>query len=285
MNKEIKILGVMSVYFPKLIDLERNIYSFIDNIDYLILWDNTPDQNFGLTELVHRVNSQKIIIQSTGKNEFLAHPFNICIKYAVENSFTHLLLMDQDSYFDPQSFANYKQQIIENLSTNIGIYTPLVNTNTLVSGGIQQLKFAYTSGSVIPVSVFEKVGLFREDLAMYSIDVEFSFRIRNCGFSIIRFNDVVLNHEMGYAIKNKLGFTINNYSALSTYYIIRNTLLLWKEYPWEFDKKDRVFFIKYKVIFRLLKMIFEKDKLKKTKAIVLGVVHGIKGRAGIYKFV
>lgn len=276
-----KIVGVATVYYPLYEDLERNIKSYLNDLDCLILWDNTPEQDSQLSLLIKKFSNSKIIVRSTGENEYLASPFNKCIFWAKEQGYTHILTMDQDSYFENGCFKDFLHKVDDNSDKNIALFTPSISTNVMKSDGVDKLKFAYTSGTIIPLAIFDKVGLFREDLAIYAIDVEYSFRVRKCGYSIIRFNNIVLNHQMGYAVKNKLGFTINNYSAVSTYYIIRNTLVLWKEYPTEFSKKDKLFFVKYKIVYRILKLIFERNKLKKTKSILLGLIHGFTKKTGL----
>ncbi|MBP1676420.1 MAG: glycosyltransferase [Bacteroidetes bacterium] len=277
-----RILGIVSVFRPSLADLEKNILSYLSGVDHLILWENTPSAESNLNLLANKINNSKIEIKTTGKNEYLAYPFNVCINWAIENGFTHILTMDQDSYFSEGHFDVFKQTIENNNDDKIAIFTPTFETNVTVSQNIHNLKLAYTSGAVYPTGLFTESGYFREDLLIYAIDTEFSFRVRKLGYRIVRFENVVLHHQMGYATKNKLGLTINNYPAISSYYIIRNTIILWKEYPEEFTKKDKVSLIKYKVIYRLLKLVFETDRLKKIKAILLGTMHGFQGKSGYY---
>lgn len=278
-----KILGIVSSYYSDIIEFERNINSYLHGLDFLIIWENTPKEKSQLNILVDKLNNPKIEVRTTNRNEFLAYPFNTCIKWAEKNDFTHVLTLDQDSYFDERNFNLFLDQINNEKINNIAIYTPSINTNQNTSGNSEKIKFAFTSGSVHPIEVFKKVGYFREDFLIYAIDVEFSFRVRANGYSIIRYANVILNHSMGYAKKNKLGLLINNYSALSTYYIIRNTLIMWNEYPNEFSKIDRTTFIKYKIVYRLIKMIFESHRLLKIKAIFVGTYHGLIKRTGYYE--
>ena len=80
--------------------------------------------------------------------------------------------------------------------------------------------------------------------------------------------------------KSKLGYIINFYSAQSTYYIIRNTILSWKLYPNQFPLSDKLIFIKYKVVYRICKICFEPNIILKLKAIFLGLIHGCVGKFG-----
>ena len=137
-----------------------------------------------------------------------------------------------------------------------------------------------TSGAVIPIIVFDKVGYFNEDFLIYHVDTEFCKRVRFNGYRIIAFTGIQLFHSEGFKQKMKIGFVLNNYSAQSTYYIIRNTILLWKLYPYDVTFKEKCSFFKYKIVYRLVKLIFEKDRLLKSKAIFSGLVHGYLARKG-----
>jgi len=278
-----KIIGIVSSYFSDIIEFERNINSYISGLDYLIIWENTPNEKSQVKQLVEKFNSTKIEVRTTHKNEFLAYPFNTCIKWAEQNGFTHVITLDQDSYFNDGDFNLFLNQIENEKSEKIAIYTPSININKNDSNKIEKIKFAFTSGSVHPINIFKKVGYFREDFLIYAIDVEFSFRVRENEYTIIRYPNVILNHTMGYAKKNKLGLLINNYSAISTYFIIRNTLIMWKDYPNEFSRFDKNSFVKYKIIYRLLKLVFESNRLLKIKAILVGTYHGLIRRAGSYE--
>ena len=278
-----KIIGIVSSYYSDIIEFERNINSYISGLDYLIIWENTPNEKSQVKQLVEKFNSTKIEVRTTHKNEFLAYPFNTCIKWAEQNGFTHVITLDQDSYFNDGDFNLFLNQIENEKSEKIAIYTPSININKNDSNKIEKIKFAFTSGSVHPINIFKKVGYFREDFLIYAIDVEFSFRVRENEYTIIRYPNVILNHTMGYAKKNKLGLLINNYSAISTYFIIRNTLIMWKDYPNEFSRFDKNSFVKYKIIYRLLKLVFESNRLLKIKAILVGTYHGLIRRAGSYE--
>ncbi|VBB45114.1 conserved hypothetical protein [uncultured Paludibacter sp.] len=283
-----KVLGIVSVFYPDLSDLERNIKSYLSELDYLILWDNTPASATELTRLTEKLNNPKIEIRTTGKNEYLAYPFNECIKWAKENSFTHILTMDQDSFFEEKDFSRFISDVANNSDDNkIMIYTSCndekektINTNEIK---FQEVELAITSGSIYKMEVFDKIGYFREDYLIYMIDIEFSMRVRKNGYKIVRFPHIILNHQSGYASKNNLGFLINNYSAQSTYYIIRNVILNWKLYPKNYSLKDKLKFLKYKIGYRTLKIVFETNPFLKLKAIYVALFHGLVGKSGEYE--
>ena len=277
-----KLLGVLSTYYPDLIDLERNIISYLDGLDYLIIWENTPKEKSNIDQIIKIINSSKLEIRSTGKNEFLAKPFNTCVKWAEENGFTHVLTMDQDSYFEKDKFLKFLEFVEENTDEKIAIFAPIINSDENKKGKMVECESVITSGSIHTISIFKAVGYYREDLMIHMGDVDFCLKVRRLGAKIVCFPEIVLKHQLGYACTGKFGFKINPYTAASTYYIVRNNLILWKDYPDNFSRETRYYFIKYKIVYRTLKLIFEPDTVKKLKAVLLGIMHGIIGKTGEY---
>ncbi|HCE56594.1 MAG TPA: hypothetical protein DER09_02065 [Prolixibacteraceae bacterium] len=276
-----KICAVVSSYFPDLNELEKNINSYLHWVDRLIIWENTPRKESKIATLIDALNSDKIEFRTTGQNEYLAKPFNICIQWAKENGYTHLLTMDQDSCFENGHFEKYINKIIQVNNDSIAVYAP--NTQNLeIESEILEKDVVITSGAIIPLKVFNIIGTFNEDFLIDRVDTEFCFRTRIRGFKVVCITQVILNHKLGYQKRNGLGLVINNYSAQRTYYIIRNSILLWKLYPDMVEFNEKYAFYKFKVVFRLAKIIFEKDRFRKLEAIFLGLMHGYLSKKGRY---
>jgi rhamnosyltransferase len=277
-----KLLGIATAYHPKIEELIRNINTYISELDQLIIWDNTPGGSSSLDDAVKSENNPKIIIRCTGNNEYLAKPFNICIKEGIENGYTHILTMDQDSYFESNGFSEFVSKVEANTDSLTMAFCPAKTENQPIDSNEMEVDNTITSGTIYKVDVFEKIGYFREDFLIYMIDIEFGMRVKKYGYKILCYPRILLNHFTGYTKKNILGFRIDNYSAQSTYYIIRNVILNWSLYPEKFDQKEKLTFYRYKIVYRTLKVFFEPQPLKKLKAIYLGLLHGLTGKSGIY---
>ena len=277
-----KTVGVVSAFYPDIQELAKNINSYLPALNHLIIVENTPADNSEIEQILLLIDSQKVQICKTGKNEGLAKPFNNAVQWAEENDYDFLLTMDQDSYFADGHFENYLDFVKNKKDTSIAIYSPARTTGEK-SPDVVDVDSAISSGSIYPVSIFQIVGRFREDYFIYMVDIEFCIRVKQKGYRIVSLNAIELNHQEGYAEKSKLGLTINNYSAQSSYYIVRNVLLTWKSYPYNYPCSIRIHFIWYKIIFRTLKIIFETNRISKLKALYLGLIHGIRGKSGEYK--
>lgn len=277
-----KLIGIVTTYNPKCQEFIQNINSYITEIEHLIIWDNTPGGSKELVENLRKTKYTNIELRANGQNDYLAEPFNICIKEAIENGYTHILTMDQDSYFEARGFNEYIEKVASDTDSSVMAFCPAKTENTLIDKDKVEVENSITSGTIYKLEIFEKIGYFREDFLIYMIDIEFSMRIRKNGYKILCYPRLLLNHHTGYAKQNKFGLLINNYSAQSTYYIIRNIILNWRLYPNKISRKEKLFFFKYKIGYRAIKLIFEPDPFKKLKAIYLGVIHGLTGKSGLY---
>jgi len=253
-------------------------------VDHLILWENTPQEASEIYKLEISLNNKKVEVKTTGENEFLAKPFNLSFQWAKEQGYSYMLTMDQDSRFEKDQFPEYLKHIRSSNDNSIAVFAPNAENFDQLQEMLE-LKGAVTSGSVYVLNVFNESLMFNEDFLIYMVDAEYCIRARKKGYKILCFTKIHLIHEMGYAEKSKLGLIINNYSAQSTYYIIRNVILTWKLHPEYMTKKDKRGFYKYKVIYRLGKIIFEANAVLKCKAIFLALIHGHTVRGGRYDLV
>ncbi len=279
----IKLLGVITTFYPKIELLEKDILSIIDDVEELIIWNNTP----GIALNIDLANYKtKIKYLGTGKNEGIGFALNKAVGYAIEKGFTHVISMDQDSYFEKGDFKKYIEIIRKSNYLNSAIYT----TNYLLKTGLFYEKkdflkivdVAMTSGTVISIDIFRKIGLFSDELFIDMIDIEFSLRAKKKGINTLSVQNIVLIHGAGYQTEKKRFLwtyvTPNEYSPIRTYYINRNGVLVFKKYP--FSKCFRKYFYRSVIERTIFVLLYENQKIGKIKAIYLGVFHGIIGRVG-----
>lgn len=91
-----KLLGVVILYYPDKEQIMLNIASYLDEVDALLIWDNTPPADRRVLDF-GRQQENKIIRRDKERNVGLGFPLNEAVRYGTENGFTHLLTMDQDS--------------------------------------------------------------------------------------------------------------------------------------------------------------------------------------------
>lgn len=282
-----KLVAIVVIFNPNLEEVIANILSYIDDVEKLLLYRNSKTDIITAKELEPFI--YKLEYLGNGDNVGIASALSSGAKWMIDNDFTHLLTLDQDSYFDSGQLRKFRLLVANSQTQDVGIYAanPSNRGNLTYDSSSQYVEVAdaITSGSIFSRLVFEECGLFANELFIDAVDYEFCYRALSLkGLKTIVYPEVVLKHEVGYPHKIIFGLTCDNYSAFRTYFIIRNHIIIWKRYPRLFPYKYKKTLIKMHVIYRLITIILgEADKLMKIKAISVGIIHGLFGKTGFYK--
>jgi rhamnosyltransferase len=139
--------------------------------------------------------------------------------------------------------------------------------------------FLPTSGCLTSISIFKRVGSFRDDLFIDFVDVEYCMRLKESGYRVIISPKVGMQHPLGYYRSDKLynflrgRSMVTNYPPLRHYYWTRNGIVLSKEYFWR-SMKWSLNQIYYLLVRRpVTVLLFEENKLLKARYILLGIYH------------
>lgn len=277
-----KTLGIVILYYPN-INIEENIASYIDSLDKLIIWNNTPKEASGSCVTIKSSWEDKIILMGLGKNVGIGKALNEGVRYASENNYTFLLTMDQDSCFVKDDFDRYldiikKANIKSIFSPNYVIHGK--EWYTSMSDFIE-VETTMTSGSIYPVYLFSEIGSFRDDFFIDAIDTEFSLRAKKFGITTRVIPNTYLIHGAGYQ-KTKYKFLWktffpNEYSPVRSYYIVRNGIITKHLYPWA-NWKGFLYYWFYKRLFFVI--CYEDNKFAKIKGLLYGFYHGMIGKTG-----
>lgn len=273
MDNIIKLLGIVITYFPNVEETKHNIQSYINDVDKLIIWENTPTSDRMKYRILLPEFGDKIIYMSSNENMYIAYPLNQAVKYGRENEFSHLLTMDQDSCFEEGYFKKYKELVMEN-SDNCSIFggNPNFCDQPVNSNKPRRVGTLITSSSIFKMDIFEKIGLFREDYKIDCVDFEFCYRARQKQIYSYMINSILLHHKFGNLQKTKYGYRISNYSPVRLYFIAKNNIKLKKEYPDYINIKEtlnRIFNPFFKIV------ISESNKWNKIVAICKGIYDGL----------
>jgi rhamnosyltransferase len=137
-----------------------------------------------------------------------------------------------------------------------------------------------TSGSMMPSSAIQKLGVFDESLYMDYVDVEFCLRARRKEMLILQ-SPAVLFHSLGRTTQHRLFgccFGTTNHSAARRYYITRNRLRLLMNYtgdwPWVWRDIRAMLAETAKIA------LAEDNKWKKIQAMAAGTADALNGRTG-----
>jgi rhamnosyltransferase len=229
-----KLAGAIIIYNPD-DDLVVNILTYIDGIEKLYIFNNSPIDNISLPESI----KSKMLYVHSGENKGIAERLNEAIQMAKLDKYEYLLTMDQDSSFNPKELFNYKLKIekypIKDEVAMYGIAHNVKELNTAKPNNNNDNNKLITSGSIINLGALNKELEFDEKLFIDNVDIDFCFTAWRHNLKTILFNDLLLNHKMGEIRKIITPLFQRHDRIVHTptrlYYIVRNYLYIRKKHP------------------------------------------------------
>lgn len=271
-----RILAIVVCYHPNIEELYHNIQQFIDHVDQLIIWQNSPEIKSEILFLLKGDKiEEKIVFMGNEENKGIAFPLNNAFDMMFQETecFTHLLTMDQDSTWI--NFEGYKNKISK-YQTN-AIFSPNVNNEIAGNEDEVKVKTCITSGAVFPKEVLEKIGKFNEEYSVDCVDYDFSFKAYNNGVPIIKITKAILTQTYGIPMVSKFLKIKNHvYSSKRLFFIARNHILLWRDFPQQIDYNFKKMILVGHIFGKLVKvLLLEDSKFSKSKSILQGFMMGI----------
>ena len=159
----LKLAGVVLLYHPDKSKTIENIATYALQLNKLYIFDNSAQPSIALSKDLPHLNIPIEYI-STGKNEGVAKRLNEASEKARQEGFDFLLTMDQDSSFKPGDFEKYKSLIHLSDNSYVAQYGVNHQPNFTPAKDLPEEALALiTSGSILDLSLTDKVGLFNED--------------------------------------------------------------------------------------------------------------------------
>ena len=269
MKKTRKILAIVVTYYPEKELLEKNISAFIDHVDKVLIWENTPEPE----KLNYRfIEHEKVEYHGDGINS-ISHGLNYGWQYAKKYGYDYLLTMDQDSLW--QDFKLFCERTINCSAAPYGIWVPLVNDDE--NRKQYQLRdSSITSGSLIPIDILDKIGGWNEFFMVDSVDTEFFAHARSLNLGVYAIGDCHLNQHYGTPQLVKFvghSFELRNDSPQRLFQIYRNYLIATRMYP-----SIKSLWIGFRMVWlKKIKwiLVFETGRIRKFAAIFYGIICGL----------
>ena len=280
MPSVMKLAGAVTLYHPNN-DVAENIKTYLDELDVLYVLDNTEDPDPKWEDFFRKIDNVQYI--SFYENKGISYALNYALRKAGEEGYHFLLTMDQDSCFDPGVTAKYKQLAESYEAENPGrtaMYTVFFE-GIAREEKVREVESSITSGSIVPVSIVEKIGGFDEALFIDEVDCEYCYRAQDYGYKIVQFPGIFMHHSIGERTYHSvLGFRYNtvNHPPIRRYYMGRNCVYVMRKYP----RKIVLYCVGItKLIVKII--LAEKDKGNKLRYLARGIWDGIRGHMGKYK--
>lgn len=274
-----RLVAIVITYFPNIQEVINNIYQYIEDVDHLIIWENTPILERDRYKIVIPKYSHKISYMSIDKNMGISYPINKAIQWGTKNKCTHIMTMDQDSKWE--NFSVYKSVVEKYNDKNIAIFAPMIKDEYFGKCFSQYMQ-PITSGAIYPIHIFQHIGLFKENYFIDCVDSEFYYRAILMKYTVVPIDEGILSQQFGNYFQSKLfKFHTRGYSSFRLYHIVRNNIWLWREYK---DKNvlpnGFLFKVVIEEIFKptIKILLAEQNKSNKIKAIYRGLYNGLKNK-------
>jgi rhamnosyltransferase len=236
MNTE-RIAAVVILYHPAS-DVVENIKSYYEYVDRLYVFDNTD----GLSTIQIKLKGlEKVQYFHHQQNDGVAKRLNQAAELAIKNNFNWLLTMDQDTNFSKEAIENYIKCLItfpqkESVAIFGTAYGKEAGNSTAQCAAVEEDNLI-TSGMLLNLNAYTSIGAFDENLFIDSVDHDYCIRAKLSSFSIIKFNNIYIQHNLGnevFRASIKTLFLVRKrkkiHSPLRCYYMYRNLLYLQKKF-------------------------------------------------------
>ena len=256
----------------------------------IILIDN--ESNFKELKALKK-QFKEIVTFSNQHNLGFCKANNQAIKYAIKNNFELVMLLNNDTEVD----KNFIDPLINKIKkdNSVGAVQPLImNYNKRDSvwsaGGYINKFFGYTSTIKNPnrnlgldwvtgccillkADIIKKVGLIDENFFAYYEDVDWSFRIKDLGYSLNLVNTSLVYHHGSKSSENS-SFE-GNLSPKVHYLNFKNHIYLLRKHINKFNFLGLILYQSIKLFFYSVYFIL-RLRFNKLRIIYQGIIDGLK---------
>ena len=266
--------ALIVTYYPDEVRINNFISDIIDEVNIIIIVDNTPEDKSPITD-------DRIVLIRNHSNKGIAHAQNQGIFEAIKRNVKYLFFFDQDSdvnkgYFSEMLSALTKLEKVDKVSA-IG---PNLSDKYSSKECCTRKDFLISSGTLSDIDVFREVGLFNSGLFIDMVDIDWCHRARKYKYNCYVAEHISMKHNVGENNYPKIfGKEVRIGSPIRQYYLVRNWILCIKS-----DSFDM--FYKIKILYLMLKKIplfmLCVPRKKRIKYIFQGVLDGLSSKIGIY---
>jgi len=275
-----KIFSVVVTYNSNLEQLKNSLICLTAQCKVVVVDNST--HNLRAAEIRDMCGLFNVHYLSLDGNLGIARAQNEGISFARECGATDILLMDDDSLAAPtliNHLLNARERSLVNplvVSARTISFSgkDLSNRNAKSVDGLTLCTELTSSGTLIPVSLFDLVGNFDESLFIDCVDFEWGWRAMDKGVKLALCDQVFIQHRLGQA--TRLGFRIP--SPVRHYYQYRNVLrmIVRSRAPLRWRVGQSI-----KLPFKILLIVLLADsRITRLRFAAWGIVDALIGRSG-----
>lgn len=301
-NAEQQVVHAVVVTFHPAESLRELVAALLAQVDHLHVCDNTP---YPGQSVIRDGEFSRVTVHRFGENLGVATALNRGMQ-AASTSATHVLVSDQDS----MPLSGMVARLLETCESwvasgsDVAVVGPdFVNDIDATAFRFQgpargnpwiyhhirpspeepviEVAAVITSGSLIPVPAYERIGPFLDELFIDYVDIEWCERARSMGLVCLTDGRALMRHAMGHASLHYWlfrRFTISGYAPWRLYYQIRNVVFV-ARLPYvrrAFRVGALIFVLRKSYIYSF----FSKERLTSVRAVLRGIADGLAGRLG-----
>lgn len=301
LGKRERVCAVVVTYQPDLYLLETVLEKLSGQVAETVVVDNTPD---GVDWRCSSADESTFKVIGLGRNCGIATGHNVGIRWAREQRFSHVLLMDQDSIPAPDMVARLLavERKLRVRGERVAAVAPRFFDSKYPQpapfikragwrirkiscesdlNGVHQVEYAISSGTLIAVEILDEIGEMEDGLFIDYVDIEWGLRAQSKGYYCFGVCAAHMEHHLGDAtvtFRWAKDFRAPVRSPLRHYYHFRNAVHLYKRSyvpaAWAVNDAYRL----------LLKYVFytlvTPPRWQHFKMMTLGIWHGLCGRVG-----
>lgn len=295
-----KVLVAIVSFNPDLKLLSALLKKLSQEVVDIQLIDNASNNQAQVEDLCSEFPT--ISFLSLKKNLGIAKAQNLSIEKAIAEKFPYIAFFDQDSelptaYIRDQLIALKEiSQVDEDIAaiapifidkktrfiypiiriTKWRIIKSFINLDSIESEKFHLASLLISSGMVVDVKVFQKIGGMNEKFFIDHVDTEWCFRARNGGYRLYVNPRKIMDHSVGERTIKFLGFNLPGHNPIRGYYASRNLFNLIFRNRNPFIWKIKEFFGSLPKAAVLI--YFGDNKLIRIKCYYFGMLDGILGK-------
>lgn len=185
------------LYHPNIQRLEENIKAISPQVNAVYCFNNGVDN---LSEVIAIADCYKNVhMIGNGENCGISHALNQIADETKQAGCSWLLSLDQDSICPENLIETFKRfTSFERVGAVCPVFVDSRRPKEcLPKGEWSEVDDCITSGMLMNLDVFWRIGGMDENLFIDFVDDEYCYRLRLSGYRIIRANQVILDHELG----------------------------------------------------------------------------------------
>lgn len=283
------VCGTVVTYFPDE-GLGERFATLMKGMRRWVIVDNASPET--IRRRLRSLSSASVELIENAENLGVATALNQAARRARDLGFEWLLSFDQDSEPDEGLLdglirahqADPDRTRLAVLGSNFRVKGTDIRFFDCGGTGAKTLEqpTVITSGGLVSLDAFSKVGPFRDDLFIDGVDSEYCLRVRAHGLKVAATCAPLMRHSLGQLRVHHVLWKaprITHHSALRRYYMTRNAIVIARQYR-RMEREWVMMSLKAAAVGFAGALLFERDRMKKLCAALLGVLDALRGRMG-----